>query len=65
MDLVDLMGRNDGECEDNINILSKENAINTATKYKNYRIEIFSKNMEGTGYIPTYKYYKNGIYIDE
>ena len=65
MDLVYLLVRNDGEWEDNIIILSKENAINTSIKYKNDRIEIFSKNMEGTGYIPTYKYYKNGIYIDE
>ena len=65
MDLVYLLVRNDGEWEDNIIILSKENAINTSIKYKNDRIEIFSKNMEGTGYILTYKYYKNGIYIDE
>ena len=43
MDLVYLLVRNDGEWEDNIIILSKENAINTSIKYKNDRIYIISR----------------------
>jgi hypothetical protein len=65
MNFVYLFIRTGGEWEDIIIILSKEEAINTSTKYKNDRVEIFAKNIEGTGYIPTYSYYKNGVYIHE
>lgn len=65
MDYIYLLVRSGGEWEDNIIFLSKEEAINASIKYKNDRIEIFAKNIQDTGYIPTYKYYKNGLYIDE
>lgn len=65
MDFVYLLVRSGGEWEDNIIILSKEEAINTSIKYKNDRVEIFCKNIGGTGYIPTYSYYQNGTYISQ
>ena len=65
MDYVYLLVKSGGEWEDNIIILSKEEAIYTSIKYKNDRVEIFSKNIKDTGYIPTYNYYKNGVYIDQ
>ena len=36
-------------------------AIQASIKYAYTRIEIFSKNLDG-GYLPTYDYYKNGIF---
>jgi len=65
MDFVYLFIKTGGEWEDNMIILSKEEAINISIKYKNDRVEIFSKNLQGSGYIPTYSYYKNGVYIYE
>jgi len=55
------MGSN--EWEDNIIILNKTTAIEKSKKHPNHRVEIFKKNNNG-GYIPTYKYYKNGLLID-
>jgi hypothetical protein len=65
MDFVYLLVRSEGELKDNIIILPKEEAINTSIKYKNDRVEIFTKNIEDTAYIPTYNYYKNGRYIHQ
>ena len=53
----------DNEWEDNIIILNKTTAIEKSKKHPNHRVEIFKKNNNG-GYIPTYKYYKNGLLID-
>jgi len=53
--------------EDNVIILSKDDAIATSKKYPNSRVEIFSKskNIDKSlaytiGYTATYNYYKNG-----
>jgi hypothetical protein len=53
---------NGSEWEDIIVFLSKEDAIEQSKKNPSCRVEIFSKN-ENSGYIPTYDFYKNGIYI--
>jgi hypothetical protein len=41
---------------------SLEEAIKISIKYPEQRIEIFSKS-DNAGYIPTYNYYKNGVYF--
>jgi hypothetical protein len=53
--------------EDNVIILSKDDAIATSKKYPNSRVEIFSKSknidkslINTLGFTPTYNYYKNG-----
>ncbi len=50
------------EWEDITILLSEEDAINESINNPNARVEIFSKN-SGSGYKPTYNYYKNGELI--
>lgn len=59
MDFVYVLVFERCEWEDIIVLLSKEDAINESIKYPNARVAIFSKN-NGSGYVPTYNYYKNG-----
>jgi len=50
---------NDGDWEDMAIYLTDQEAIQASIKYKNVRIEIFSKH-PNHGYLPTYSYYENG-----
>jgi len=50
--------------EDMIILLTKEDAINESIKNPTKRVEIFCKN-DNSGYIPTYNYYKNGVFIQK
>lgn len=43
-------------------IKNKTKAIEISLLYPEEKIEIFVKKIIGSGYIPTYSYYKNGIY---
>ena len=49
--------------EDIIVFVSKEEAIKESINNPKCRVEIFSIN-NNNKYIPTYNYYKNGIYIE-
>ena len=49
---------NGNEWEDIVVFLTKEEAIQKSVAHPNVRIEIFSKNPESNGYLPTYKYFK-------
>lgn len=51
---------NSNDWEDIIIYLREEEAIDSSITYPNIRIEIFGKNPDGNGYLPTYNYYKNG-----
>ena len=51
------------EWEDMVLFLSQEEAIDASIKYPNSRVEIFGKEKNSIGYIPTYSYYKNGAYF--
>ena len=55
---------NGGEWEDMIIIIDKTDAINISIKYPQKKVEIFMKKIDGIGYIPTYNYYENGIFIE-
>jgi hypothetical protein len=55
---------NGGEWEDMIIIIDKTEAINISIKYPQKKVEIFMKRIDKVGYIPTYNYYENGIYIE-
>ena len=50
--------------EDIIVFISKEEAIKASKNNPKCRVEIFSVN-NNNEYIPTYNYYKNGIYRNE
>jgi len=52
------------EWEDMVVYLTKEDAIGASKMWPKYRVEIFNKNEDGVGYIPTYNYYKNGEYVE-
>jgi hypothetical protein len=52
---------NGAEWEDIIVFLSEKEAIEKSKISHNARVEIFIKSTNG--YIPTYNYYKNGIYF--
>ena len=47
--------------EDMVILLSEEDAIKESLNHPLDRVEIFSKN--NNGYIPTYRFYKNGKYV--
>ena len=51
------------EWEDIIPLVSLEESISISLKYPKARVEIFSKNNNDFGFIPTYNYYQNGKYI--
>lgn len=51
------------EWEDITVFLSIEDAIKESVNNPNNRVEIFNKKINGSGYSPTYNYYKNGKYI--
>ncbi len=53
---------NGSEWEDIVLFLTIEDAIKESINHPRNRIEIFSKT-SGSGYNPTYNYYKNGEYI--
>jgi len=55
---------NGGEWEDMIIIIDKTEAINISIKYPQKKVEIFMKRIDEIGYIPTYNYYENGIFIE-
>lgn len=61
MEFIYLLVFNGAEWEDIIVFLSEKEAIDSSKKNPNARIEIFSKS--DNGYIPTYNYYKDGIYF--
>ena len=50
------------EWDDTCIFLSKDDAIKESIKYPNYRIEIFSNNINSSKWKPTYNYYQNGEY---
>lgn len=53
---------NGSDWEDMVILLTEEEAIQESIKQPNIRIEIFSKNADGSvGYSPTYNFFKNGI----
>lgn len=52
-----------GASWEDITIFSDKNkAIDASVKYPKMRVEIFSDL--GNGYIPTYKYIKNGVFSE-
>ena len=53
---------NSKDWEDNVIYLTENEAIEISLTYPNSRIEIFSKNADYSGYLPTYNYYKNGTF---
>jgi hypothetical protein len=63
MDNVYLLVVDGAEWEDIIVYLTKEEALEKSKAWPNTRVEIFSKSEKG-GYRPTYKYFLNGILID-
>ena len=63
MEFIYLLVANGAEWEDIIVFLSEKEAIESSKKNINSRIEIFTKS--NNGYIPTYNYYKNGIYFEK
>jgi hypothetical protein len=54
---------NSSDWEDIIVFVSKEEAIKESKNNPKSRVEIFGIN-NNNEYIPTYNYYKNGIYIE-
>lgn len=48
--------------DDGVIFLDKTRAINESICYPENRVEIFAKN-DDDSYMPTYTYYKNGLYI--
>ena len=62
MEFIYVLVSKDSEWEDMVIFLSVEEAIKESIKYPEKRIEIFSKS-DNAGYIPTYNYYKNGVYF--
>lgn len=49
------------EWEDIIIYDNKEDAISASLKHPSSRVEIFKQKSGEVGYIPTYKYYRNGV----
>lgn len=60
MEFVYVMINSTNDWEDIVIYLNEEDALLSSRKYPNIRIEIFSKNTNDNGYIPTYNYYLNG-----
>ena len=63
MEFVYLLLPNDSEWEDMTIFLSETDAIKASIKCPKSRVEIFGKGNDN-GYIPTYSYYQNGIFIE-
>ena len=63
MEFIYLLVANGAELEDIIVFLSEKEAIDSSKKNPTSRIEIFIKS--DNGYIPTYNYYKDGIYFEQ
>ena len=42
--------------------LTETEALQKSIEYPNGRVEIFAKSV-GHGYVPTYNYYKNGLFV--
>ena len=63
MEFIYLLVVNGAEWEDIIVYLSEKEAIDSSKMNPNSRLEIFIKS--ANGYIPTYNYYKNGIYFEK
>jgi hypothetical protein len=61
MDYVYLLVVDGAEWEDIIVFLSEEEAIEKSKKYPKARLELFAKSEKG--YKPTYKYYQNGVLV--
>ena len=38
-------------------------AVEASNRYPSYRVEIFGRRTDGSGYVPTYSHYKNGELI--
>jgi hypothetical protein len=55
---------NGAEWEDMRLYDNKETAIAMSLRYTNARIEIFEKKEGTLSYVPTYKYYKDGVLKD-
>ena len=51
---------NGNDWEDIIVYLTEQDAIESSIKYPKRKVEIFKKNLDCNGYIPTYNYYKDG-----
>jgi hypothetical protein len=62
MELVYVLLPNNAEWEEITIFLDKQKAIDASIKYPKKRVEIFGDI--GNGYIPTYKYIKNGIFSE-
>ncbi len=52
------------EWEDMILCDNKETALDMSLRYTNARVEIFEKKEGTLYYVPTYKYYKDGVLKD-
>jgi hypothetical protein len=63
MEFIYLLLGNQCDWEDIMVFTELNEAIEISIKYPNLRVEIFSKNINKSGYTPTYNYYKNGLYI--
>ena len=64
MNFIYVLCHNRCEWEDIVIFLTEEDAINASIKYPHSRVELFTKNpIPYTGYVPTYNYYQNVLYI--
>lgn len=61
MDFVYVLVKDGGEWEDIVIYLTEKDAIEASLKRPSTRIELFKK--KDNGYIPTYKYFINGIIV--
>ena len=64
MEFVYILIGHGSEWEDNIVFLNENDAINASIRHPNSRVEIFNKCVHGNGYVPTYNFYKNGVYYN-
>lgn len=62
IDFVYVLLASGSEWEDIVLFLSKDEAIKVSLQYPNRRVEMFDKEENIGGYVPTYNYYKNGIF---
>jgi hypothetical protein len=53
------------EWEDIVIFLTKDDALQNSIKYPRYRVEIFEKKNDESGFEPIYSYYQNGEYYEE
>ena len=61
MEFIYMLLPANAEWEDMILFTDEQHAIDSSIKYPNMRVEIFNKT--DNGYLPTYRYIKNGEFI--